>query len=135
MNKGSFYVLSNGCMNIYPDNVRTNYSNTLPKQINIPLVESNSLWLALESITVEHSIMQYKDSDVSHDILILDQFDLISKSFSIPEICFENESTFLNFFISKCVPTFFSSVQLVNGYISFQTNGSYTLMSSNCTVF
>ena len=97
MNKGSFYVLSNGCMNIYPDNVRTNYSNTLAKQINIPLVESNSLWLALESITVEHSIIQYKDSDVSRDIMILDQSDLISKSFSIPEICFENESTFLNF--------------------------------------
>ena len=130
MNKGSFYVLSNGCMNIYPDNVRTNYSNTLAKQINIPLVESNSLWLALESITVEHSIIQYKDSDVSRDIMILDQSDLISKSFSIPEICFENESKFLNFFISKCVPSFFSSIQLVNGYISFQTNGSYMLMSS-----
>ena len=97
MNKGSFYVLSNGCMDIYPDNVRTRYSNTLTKQINIPLVESNSLWLALESITVEHSIIQYKDSDVSHDILILED-DNTSISFSLPEICFENESTFLNFF-------------------------------------
>ena len=129
MNKGSFYVLSNGCMDIYPDNVRTRYSNTLTKQINIPLVESNSLWLALESITVEQSIIQYKDSDVTHDILILEN-DNTTKYFSIPEICFENESTFLNFFISKCVPSFFSSIRMVNGYISFQTNGSYTLMSS-----
>ena len=96
MNKRSLYVLSNGCIDISPDNVRTSYSNILTKQINLSAIGSNSLWVALESITVEHSIIQYKDSDVSHDILILDSHNT-STSFSIPEICFENESTFLNF--------------------------------------
>ena len=134
MNEGSFYVLSNACMNIFPTNARSIYSNTLTKPIKVRNVGVNSLWLALESVTIENSIIQYKNTDVKYDLL---HFDMQSNkvSFSMPEKCFENADTFINFFSHNCKGKaskgkLLKDIKLINGFINIKTNGLYTLISS-----
>jgi len=57
--------------------------------------------MALESVTIENSIIQYKNTDVEYDLL---HFDMSSNkiSFSMPEKCFENAHTFLSFLSHNC---------------------------------
>ena len=87
MNEGSFYVMSNACINMFPTNTRSTYSNTLAKQLKVTNVGINSLWVALESVTIENSITQYKNTDVEYDLLHLDNHSN-KVSFLMPEKCF-----------------------------------------------
>ena len=129
MNEGSFYVMSHACMNIFPTNTCSTYSNTLAKQLKVTNVGINSLWVALESVTIENSITQYKNTDVEYDLLHLDNHSN-KVSFSMPEKCFENRHTFLSYLSHHCKDKLLKDVKLINGYINIKTNGLYTLISS-----
>lgn len=129
MNEESCYVLSNACMNVFPTNTRSNYSNTLTKQLKVKYVGVNSLWMALDSVTIENSIIQYKNIDVEYDLLHLDGYNN-RVSFSMPEKCFENSHTFLSFFSYNCVGKLLKDVKIINGFINIKTSGDYTLISS-----
>ncbi len=135
MNKGSFYILSNACMDIFPANTRSTFSNTLTKQFNVNNVGSNSLWLAVDSITIENSIIQYIRTDSEHDIISLKKCNIVNNcdstliTFSLPKRCFENKHTFLSFFSHECIGKVLYDVKLVNGYINIETDGEYVLIS------
>ena len=57
--------------------------------------------MALESVTIENSITQYKNTDVEYDLLHLDN-QSNKVSFSMPEKCFENRHTFLSYLSHHC---------------------------------
>ena len=76
-----------------------------------------------------NSIIQYKNTDVEHDILHNDIHNN-KVSFSMPEKCFENTKTFLSFFSHNCKDKLLKDVELINGFINIKTNGLYTLISS-----
>ena len=42
------FALSNSSMDIYPDNTRSRYTNTLPRTIAVSKEGVNGLWLSLE---------------------------------------------------------------------------------------
>ena len=125
MNEGAFYVLSNACIDTFPSNTRSKYSNTLSKQLNVKHTSVNSLWLALDSLTIQNSIVQYKNNDDLYDMLAVNT----GIGFSMSEKWFESSQSFLNFLSSKRVGKFFTEVNLVNGFIILKTNGRYTVIS------
>ena len=62
MNEGVIYALSNSSTAIYPDNTRSDYINTLPRAIGVSKIGVNSIWLSLEAVAIENSIIPYKKS-------------------------------------------------------------------------
>ena len=125
MNGGVIYALSNSSMTIYPDNTRANYINTLPRTIGVSQVGASSIWLSLESVAIENSIIPYKKSE-EPDIITYDE---IYQTFFMPEQCFDDTNSFVNFLQRVCVNVVFKDIYLKNGVINIQTIGKLTLIS------
>ena len=125
MNEGVIYTLSNSSMTIYPDNTRANYINTLPRTIGVSQVGASSIWLSLESVAIENSIIPYKKSE-EPDIITYDE---IYQTFFIPEQCFDDTNSFVSFLQRVCVNVVFKDIYLKNGVINIQTIGKLTLIS------
>ena len=63
-NSELIYTLSNSSMKFYPENARTKYTNKLSKYISTSIPGHNFLWISLESITFENSIIQYEKNNI-----------------------------------------------------------------------
>ena len=58
MRSGHIYVISNASMGIFPLNSRAKFSNELPKSMKPKDVESESLFISLESLVMENSFIE-----------------------------------------------------------------------------
>ena len=81
------YAVSNSSMDVFPTNSRTNFSNKFPKEIS-PTRDDNTLYLSVESLIMENTIVQYKHKNGLPDI-IWKSSNLI-KSFKMPERWFNS---------------------------------------------
>ena len=125
MSTNIIYTLSNSSMKIYPNNTRTKFTNKLYKQIEVTRQGYDSLWMSLESITFENTIIQYK-GDTSYDIICF-PFDI--ERYAFPYKYFENLNSFADFIHLKTVGKFFKNIYLENGYFNLQTLQIRTLIS------
>ena len=79
MNEGVVYTLSHASMGVYPKNTRAQYVNALPKTLTLTNVAINSLWLCLEAVTMENSIVQYKRTSDADIITLPENLPISSK--------------------------------------------------------
>jgi len=63
------YLISNGSMSIFPENKRSRYINRLSKPLSVQDNSLSYLYIALESVTIENSIIQYRSEDRYPDII------------------------------------------------------------------
>ena len=111
MSEGVLFALSNSSTDIYPDNTRSSYTNKLPRTISVSKVGVNGLWLSLESLAIENSIIPYKKSEEA-DIITYEEKDVLDKEFKsfekffIPQRWFENTRSFISFLQRECVSLF-----------------------------
>ena len=63
------YLISNGSMGIFPENKRSRYINRLSKPLSLQDNSLSYLYIALESVTIENSIIQYRSEDRYPDII------------------------------------------------------------------
>ena len=63
------YAVSNSSMELYPGNTRAKFSNHLSKEVFVQNTGKNSLWLTLENVLSENSIVNYTKSDNLPDII------------------------------------------------------------------
>ena len=124
-----FYTISNASMSLYPENSRSGYLNHLPKQICTSSSGSKALWLSLESITFENSIIQYKRRE-DPDIISFHQDNKTAVLFFMPEKYFENVASFINDFRTECINLGLKDVCIKNGYITLTSTGSVIYMSA-----
>lgn len=78
----NIYLISSGCMEVYPENTRGSFINDLPKEIS---TQKNNIFLALESIIFDRNFKTYQSE------------------IDIPDIIFNDEKKFYikrNFFLS-----------------------------------
>ena len=61
MSEGILFALSNNSLDIYPGNTRSSYTNRLPATISVSKIGVKGLWLSLESLAIENSIIPYKN--------------------------------------------------------------------------
>ena len=57
MNEGIVYTLPNASMGVYPKNTHAQYANTITKTLTLTNLGIHSLWLCLEAVTLENSIV------------------------------------------------------------------------------
>ena len=62
------YTISNASMNLFPQNSRAKFSNALPKVITTKYANISSLYVSLENLIMENSIVQYKGEINTPDI-------------------------------------------------------------------
>ena len=111
MSEGVLFALSNSSTDIYPDNTRSSYTNKLPRTISVSKVGVNGLWLSLESLAIENSIIPYKKSEEA-DIITYEEKNVLDKEFKtfeeffIPQRWFENTRSFISFLQRECVSLF-----------------------------
>ena len=86
MDRELLYAISNSSMDIYPENSRTKFSNKFPKEILIDS-DTNSLWVSIETIIMENTIVQYKAMNNTPDIIWFSSN--FHTSFTMPERCFD----------------------------------------------
>ena len=134
------FALSNSSTDIYPDNTRSSYTNKLPRTISVSKVGVNGLWLSLESLAIENSIIPYKKSEEA-DIITYEEIDVSNNKFQsyeeffIPQQWFENTHAFISFLQWECLSLFLKKVYLKNDAIVIQTNGRKTLVSERFLQF
>ena len=63
------YLISNGSMGIFPENRRSRYINRLSKPLSVQDNSFSYLYIALESVTIENSFIQYPSEDGYPDII------------------------------------------------------------------
>ena len=94
MSTTTLYTLSNSSMTIYTKNTRSAYRNRLSKPVSVSNLGINSLWLALQSITFENTIIPYTLSK-SPDIILIDtKRDIDVNIGGNPTFLFLNEQYF-----------------------------------------
>ena len=125
------YLISNASMLTYPDNKRNKYCNQLIRPLSRSLNSRVSTVLALDSITLENSIIQYPSLDDYPDIFcfnksVEDKPDI----FKVSEVYYETPTKFLQHLKSECVSVFFKNIYLQGGKISLESNGKYTFIST-----
>ena len=134
MSEGVLFALSNSSLDIYPGNTRSSYTNRLPATISVSKIGVSGLWLSLESLAIENSIIPYKKS-VDPDIITYEEIDISHNKFQsyeeffMPERWFENSRTFISFLQRECLSLFFKNVYLKNNAVVIHTNGRKTLVS------
>ena len=126
----SLYVISNGSMNVFPENKRSQFVNRLVKPLTQINSTSSYYYISLDSITIENSIVQYHTKNEVPDIVcfnrsIEDQPD----QFIVPEIYFENITKFSNFLKSNCIGKFLKVIDVKNEKFTIQSNGKYTFFN------
>ena len=128
MSEGVLFALSYSSLDIYPGNTRSSYTNRLPATISVSKIGVSGLWLSLESLAIENSIIPYKKS-VDPDIITHEEIDISHNKFQsyeeffMPERWFENSRTFISFLQRECVSLFFKNVYLKNNAVVIHTNG------------
>ena len=90
MNEGIAYTLSNASMDVYPKNTRAQYTNTTSKTLTLIDVDGKSLWVCLEAVTIENSIVQYKRTNDA-DIITLSETLPVSSNILSPNEFFMPE--------------------------------------------
>ena len=126
----SLYVISNGLMNVFPENKRSQFINRLVKPLSQINSTSSYYYTTLDSVTIENSIIQYHTKNEVPDIVcfnrsIEDQPD----QFIVPEIYFESILKFYNFLKSNCIGNFLKVIDIKHGKFTTQSNGKYTFIS------
>ena len=91
------YAVSNSSMDVFPTNSRTKFSNKFPKEISITC-NDNSLYLSVENLILENTIIQYKNKRDSPDIIW--KSSKLFKTFKMPERWF-NTSKSLEMFLKS----------------------------------
>ena len=84
------YVVSNSGMDVFPKNSRTKFSNNFPKEISITH-NDNALYLSVENLILENTIIQYKNRRGSPDISW--KSSRLVKSFKMPERYFNTSQS------------------------------------------
>ena len=84
------YVVSNSGMDVFPKNSRTKFSNNFPKEISITH-NDNALYLSVENLILENTIIQYKNRRGSPDIIW--KSSRLVKSFKTPERYFNSSQS------------------------------------------
>ena len=69
MNPQIIYALSNSSMELYRGNTRSTFCNQLSKEIFVDQTRKNCLWLNLENLLTENTIVTYNKSDSLPDII------------------------------------------------------------------
>ena len=69
MNAQIVYAVSNSSMELYPSNTRARFCNHLSKEVFVQETGKNSLWLTLENLLTENTIVSYNKSDNLPDII------------------------------------------------------------------
>ena len=106
-NSVAIYIISSGSMEIHPANKRSSFTNKLARPLTLPIKHESSLFLGLESIAIENSIIQYPSVDQYPDLLILNPVTKsIQSNFKIPEIHFENPVNFVSHIRSSTLDIF-----------------------------
>ena len=124
------YLISNGSMNIFPDNSRSFFVNRLASPISSNPNSTKSIYLSLDSIVFENSIIQYPSFDSLPDIICFNQkTENKPDLFKLPEIYFENSQKLVNLLKIYCVGKFVKKIELRNEKFVLQTNGKCTFIS------
>ena len=83
------YLISNGSMSIFSENKRSRYINRLSKPFSVQDNSLSYLYIALESATIENSIIQYRSEDGYPDIICFNKsMEDVPAHFTIPRIFF-----------------------------------------------
>ena len=69
MNAQIIYAVSNSSMELYRGNTRSTFCNHLSKEIFVDQTGKNCLWLNLENLLTENTIVTYNKSDNLPDII------------------------------------------------------------------
>ena len=117
-------------MNIFPNNKRNEYTNKLIKPISLTHNSGLRVYVAVDSVTIENSIIQYPSINDFPDIFCFNHsIEDEPDTFKLPEVYFENSQKLIQFLKSNCVHTFLKNICLRDGKVSLETNGKYTFVS------
>ena len=129
-NRVGIYIISTGSMQTHPANKRSSFTNKLPKPLTLSIKHESSLFLSLESIAIENSIIQYPSVDRYPDLLIWNPVTKsIQSNFKIPEVHFEKPANFVSHMKSSTIDIFFKSLDIKGGKIHIQMIRKYILVS------
>ena len=104
------YAVSNSGMDIFPTNSRTQFSNKFPKEI-FTTHDDNALYLSVENLILENTIIQYKNKRGLPDIIWKASNSI--KLFKMPERWF-NTTQSMEMFLKrefKIISRYFSGSQ------------------------
>ena len=104
------YAVSNSSMDVFPTNSRTNFSNKFPKEIST-IHDDNALYLSVENLILENTIVQYKNKKGLPDIIWKSSNSI--KLFKMPERWFNTPQS-MEMFLKrefKIISRYFSDSQ------------------------
>ena len=126
----NLYLISNGSMNIFPDNKRSHFVNRMVKPLALTKSLSSYFYITLDSITIENSIIQYPIEYNLPDLICFNQsIEDKPSQFTLPEIHFESIIKFLSFLRRNCIGEFLKEIEVKNNRFTLQSNGKYTFIS------
>ena len=80
MGEGVLFALSISSLDICSGNKHSSYTNRLPAAISLSKIGVSGLWLSLECLAIENSIIPYKKSE-DPDIITFEEIDVSNKQF------------------------------------------------------
>ena len=101
MTSESIYVISNSNMRMFPDNSRTAFSNKFPKELSVSNEGDNALWVIVENVIFENTMIRYRKKDAVPDIMLTDIPRRKNILFKMPERWFDNNRSLENFLSSE----------------------------------
>ena len=139
------YLLSNASMNVFSNNTRSLYSNTLAKPITASLSRGDLLWVSLESVTLENYIIQYP-KQIDPDIIYFTSkqiFDITDEEFRqnepkmvwIPEKRYTDSNSFFRLARSYFKGSILNDIYLSDEVANLIINPGLTLISKKLVRF
>ena len=130
------YLISNGSMGTFPENKRSRYINRLSKPLSVQDNSLSYLYIALESVTIENSFIQYPSEEEYPDIICFNKsMEDDPDHFIIPKNFFESTSKLIDCLKTNCLIDFLKDIRLTNNKFTLQTNGKYTFFSVQLFTF
>ena len=107
----NLYVISNGSMNVFPENKRSQFKNLLARPLSQLNRSSSFYYITLDSITIENSIIQYPSENNIPDIVCFNRsIEDHPDQFIVPEIYFESIDKFSKFLKVNCIGNFLKTI-------------------------
>ena len=107
----NLYVISNGSMNVFPENKRSQFKNRLARPLSQLNRSSSFYYITLDSITIENSIIQYPSENDIPDIVCFNRsIEDHPDQFIVPEIYFESIDKFSKFLKVNCIGNFLKTI-------------------------
>ena len=119
-----------------PKKKPSRYINRLSKPLSVQENSLSYLYIALESVTIENSFIQYPSEEEYPDIICFNKsMEDDPDHFIIPKIFFESTSKLIDCLKTNCLIDFLKDIRLTNNKFILETNGKYTFFSVQLFTF